>query len=308
MVLKTLLVVGATGQQGGALIDALHERHSDWKIYGLTRNISSLAANKLRERNVTIIKGDMLEPKSVFSKIGEKVGVVFAMTQLGEKEEEGGKAMVDCAISNDVEHFIFTSVDRGGPTKSPNEPTLVPHFITKHNIEKYLIEKTRASGNQMRWTILRPVTFMDNFAPGFMCGFISRILEQMNGLRLQLVSVKDIGKVAGLILLDMKLYNGKALTLAADSVDYESACATFRSELDMELPTVPVQALPLVGAARNDERTEDIAKMVQWFYGGGYNSNLDEVQGQWPNGDPKLDDFPTWLRTSSKWVKSGDRS
>jgi uncharacterized protein YbjT (DUF2867 family) len=49
---RKILVVGATGQQGGALIEALLAKKSHFEIYGLTRNKASPSANKLAERGI----------------------------------------------------------------------------------------------------------------------------------------------------------------------------------------------------------------------------------------------------------------
>jgi hypothetical protein len=73
-------------------------------------------------------------------------------------EEAQGRALVDEAVANGVEWFVYSSVDRGGDEKSWDNPTPIPHFISKHNIELYLREK---AGDKMMWSILRPTAFMD---------------------------------------------------------------------------------------------------------------------------------------------------
>lgn len=88
---------------------------------------------------------------------------VFNVTATLKEEEQGNKT-VDAALANGVEHFVYTSIDRGGP-KSDNNPTSVPHFATKHTVELYLKEK--AAGWKMNWTILRPTAFFDNLTPDF---------------------------------------------------------------------------------------------------------------------------------------------
>lgn len=80
-------------------------------------------------------------------------------------EEVQGKALIDVSLKNGVKHFVYSSVDRGG-SKSDDNPTDVPHFISKHKVEQYLYEKTK--NGEMDWTILRPVAFFDNLVPGFM--------------------------------------------------------------------------------------------------------------------------------------------
>jgi NmrA-like family protein len=73
-------------------------------------------------------------------------------------EEAQGKSLVDEAIANGVEYFVYSSVDRGGDAKSWDTPTDIPHFVSKHHIELHLREK---AGDKMMWSILRPTVFMD---------------------------------------------------------------------------------------------------------------------------------------------------
>lgn len=59
-----ILVVGATGKQGGACIDALLESSdlpSGTTIRFLTRNTTSAAAVKLIKRGANAYKGDLLD-------------------------------------------------------------------------------------------------------------------------------------------------------------------------------------------------------------------------------------------------------
>ena len=165
MASRKLLVVGATGQQGGALIEALLANKSSFDIYGLTRNKASPSATKLSGRGVHMIEGDVSAPLPIFKQLGKSVYGVFSVTTLCKDEEGEAKPLIDAAIANNVQHFVYTSADRGGPAKSDKDPTVVPHFITKFNVEKHLIAKAAKSPQRMMWTILRPVSFMDNFTP-----------------------------------------------------------------------------------------------------------------------------------------------
>ena len=59
-----------------------------------------------------------------------------------ESEEAQGKALVDENIKRGVQHFVYASVERGGDERSWENPTDVPHFISKHRIEHYLRDRT----------------------------------------------------------------------------------------------------------------------------------------------------------------------
>lgn len=170
---KAFLVTGATGKQGGAVVNALLSATdiSDITIFALTRSTESGSAKSLLSKapeHIKLIEGNLDDCEAIFKKISLPISAVFCVTvpALGlrakaDTEEIQGKAFVDAAISHGVEHFVYTSVDRHG-SDSDTQDTDVPHFITKAHVEKYLKEQS-----QMSWTILRPTAFMDNIIPGF---------------------------------------------------------------------------------------------------------------------------------------------
>ena len=60
---KLVLVTGATGQQGGACVEALLT--GGHQVRALTRNPASPAANRLREQGVEIAVGDFTDHDSL---------------------------------------------------------------------------------------------------------------------------------------------------------------------------------------------------------------------------------------------------
>jgi uncharacterized protein YbjT (DUF2867 family) len=58
---RNILVTGATGQQGGSLSRLLLQK----KVYVLTRNTQSSAAQDLRNREANIVKGDLDDSDSI---------------------------------------------------------------------------------------------------------------------------------------------------------------------------------------------------------------------------------------------------
>ena len=168
---KAILITGGTGKQGGAVIEALKAsgQLSEFKLLVLTRNAQSATATKLAEhQNIKLIQGDLNNVPAIFEEaakvVPEPVWGVFSVQTYPirgkdadpSNEVKQGKDLIDAAVANKVQFFVYASVDRGGD-KSPQTPTPIAHFATKLEIEKHLIETSGA----MNWTILRPVTFMD---------------------------------------------------------------------------------------------------------------------------------------------------
>lgn len=67
-----IVVVGATGQQGGGCVDALL-RQGKFKIKAVTRDLSSDAAKALKKRNVDVVTANLSDKESLV-----KVSVVHA--------------------------------------------------------------------------------------------------------------------------------------------------------------------------------------------------------------------------------------
>lgn len=79
---SSVLVSGATGKQGGALIRALLATRHAGPIYALTRDASSTAAKALPEAAV-VVQGDLNAPDAIFEEAlkGKPVDVVFSIQQ-----------------------------------------------------------------------------------------------------------------------------------------------------------------------------------------------------------------------------------
>lgn len=167
---KVILVTGATGNQGGAVINALlNESNSNFTILAVTRDTNSSSSQKLAAKSpsIKLVQGNLDDVPGIFAAAKEVVsepiwGVYSVQISMGkgvtfDGEIAQGKAMIDESIKNNVKHFVYSSVDRGGDEKSWDNETPIPHFQTKYQIDRYL----RETAGSMGWTILRPVAFMD---------------------------------------------------------------------------------------------------------------------------------------------------
>jgi len=102
--LRNLIVTGATGKQGGALISALLSKGSSnpFKIYAVTRKPNSSAAQSLASKaNVTIVQGDLDNSAEIFAKVPQPWGVFGVTMPLPSAriEEANGKKLVDAAVT-----------------------------------------------------------------------------------------------------------------------------------------------------------------------------------------------------------------
>lgn len=73
---RPILIVGATGSQGGALIRALLDAGATdtHELLAVTRNASSGSAKSLQERGVKIVQGDLNDVPGIFSAAKDLLG------------------------------------------------------------------------------------------------------------------------------------------------------------------------------------------------------------------------------------------
>ncbi|KAF2431368.1 nucleoside-diphosphate-sugar epimerase family protein [Tothia fuscella] len=302
---RVILVTGATGKQGGAVIKTLlsSSRASDFTLLGVTRNAQSASAKKLAERGVKIVQGDLNDVPAIFEsakKIAAQplhgvfsVQVPMGSGQTPKTEEAQGKALVDAALANNVKMFVYSSVDRGGDSKSYDTPTPIPHFISKQRIEHHLVDSAAKSGSTMQYTILRPVAFMENLTPDFMGkGFATMWSVAVKEKPLQLIATADIGHLAGEAFIKPDEYAGKAISLAGDELTFEEANKVFQQKVGYEMPqTFGFLASGMLWAIK------EVGIMFRWFYTDGYGADIQGLK----KTHPELLSFGNWLVKESKF-------
>ncbi|KAK0726154.1 hypothetical protein B0H67DRAFT_551525 [Lasiosphaeris hirsuta] len=303
---RTVLICGATGKQGGSVIRRLLAEKADFEILAVTRDASSASARKLSETSpkIKLVQGNLAKPDALFEtaqKVASSpiwgvfsVQVPMGSDQGGVSELAQGKALVDSSITAGVKFFVYTSVDRGGES-SPNNPTDVPHFISKHGIEQHLIESTRKAEGKMEWAILRPVAFMENFTDNFFGRvFVTTWKLVIKNKPLQLIATSDIGFFGAQAFLHPEQYNGRAISLAGDELTFDQLAAVVKRQTGRELQfTYKFVCLLIMWMMK------DLGLMYKWFHEVGYGADIAELKKMHPN----LMDFSDWLRTESQFSR-----
>lgn len=151
---QPILVIGATGQQGGAVARELLSRGR--AVWAFTHSPNSPAAQALAERGARLVQGDLDDPASIRAPMSGAAAVFSVQTHLTPAGVEGevrqGKAVAEAARQAGITQLVYSSVD-GAERQSG-----IPHFESRWEVEQHL----RALG--VPTTVLRPTMFMDNFA------------------------------------------------------------------------------------------------------------------------------------------------
>jgi uncharacterized protein YbjT (DUF2867 family) len=228
---RTVLVAGATGRQGGSVIDALlSEEYGDFDVHGLTRRPDSEDATRLRERGVTIVEGDMTD-RTAMDRAVAGADAVFGVTaaQSGDAERRQGTTLAAAAAGAGVEHFVFSS--GGNADRRPG----IPHVDAKHDVER------RLTDFEMSRTVLRPHSFMQNFErqrEEILDGYLAFPIPE--GASHVLVDARDIGRFVGRALADPARFAGVTVELAAEKLTLAEIAATFGDVLDRSVEPVHV--------------------------------------------------------------------
>lgn len=265
---KFVLVTGATGQQGGAVVTALLKRGH--RVRGLTRNVDSPKAKALAERGVEVVQGDFQHPDALKAATAG-VDAVFGMTtpfEAGIEAETGqGVMLVDAIKSSGVEHLVFSSV------ASADQKTNVPHFDSKFRVEEYIV------GSGINYTIMAPVSFVENFlSPWFIDGIRSGTLSMALPAerKLQHIVLADIGAFAVALIERGSSEYGKRYDIASEEVTGEELVETLSRVWgrDITYSAFPAEALK--------EQSEDFFLMFDWFDKVGYVADIHALRNDFP--------------------------
>jgi uncharacterized protein YbjT (DUF2867 family) len=274
----TVVVIGATGKQGGAVARGLLERGH--KVRAITRDPTSSQAKLLANAGAALVEAS-IEDTTAITKALEGATSLFAVTVPSgntDAETRHGIAAVEAAKAAGV-HLVFTSVG------SANRQTGVPHFDSKYEVEKHIAKVG------VRATILAPVAFMENLyfvkeqlAKGIYAAALppTRALAQ--------VAVADIGEVAVRVLENAGRFTGKRFDLASDELTGNDAMAilsrvTGRSFTYFQVPLDVVR----------QRMGEDAVKMYQWFDHVGFTVDRAELRREFP--EVVFHDFESWAKT-----------
>lgn len=147
----TIVVVGATGRQGGGVVKALLDSPLQWTVRALTRDPDSDTAKKFLSHNQTadirlsLVQGHVYDKASLIVAYAGAHGV-FGLTSEGypgrtltTEEEllheiEGGRNQVEASKECGVKHFVFSSLpDMRRVTNG--KYTGIHHMNNKHDVE-----------------------------------------------------------------------------------------------------------------------------------------------------------------------------
>jgi len=198
----TILVTGATGNLGGAVVKALMANGMAVKA-GTTRPEGAKVPG-----GVTVAKVDYTLPPTVEAALTGVDGLFLVAPPLDVEAPAKLKPVIDQAKRAGVDHIVFTSAL--GVDQSEVAPLRA--------VEKHLM------GSGVNHTILRPNFFMENFSTGFLAPMIAQggIFLAAGEGKTSFISIEDIAAVTA-AAFEKKLYGNAYNLTGPDALDHAQA-------------------------------------------------------------------------------------
>ena len=223
---KLIAVIGATGQQGGAVLRAL-QASSQFKVRALTRN-----PEKHRELADEVVEGDLNRPETLKAAFEGAHGVflVTNFREAGTDELKQATAAIHAAREAGVKHFVWSTL--------PNVEAIsggrfdVPHFTGKAKIDRIVKE----AGFPHHTFVIAP-GYYQNFV-GFLTpqkqadGSVGWALPLDPDVRcLHMGDIRELGNiVAGAFAHPDEAGNGEYLPLVGDFLSFNEIVETLNRQ------------------------------------------------------------------------------
>ncbi len=284
---QRVLITGATGRQGGAVIR--HMLPKGWKLRALVFKADAAAVKNLTDQGIEVIRGNLEDPSSLEPAVRGTYGIysIQDFWAVGARREvQQGKNLADAAKKAGVEHFVYSSV--GGAERNAK----IDHWESKWEIENHI----RKLG--LPATILRPAAFMENYyidqvEIGILKG---KLMDPIRADKpYQTIASADIGAFAALAFERPREFIGAALEIAGSELTNLEAAQVFSRVLDKPVKFQKLP-MPMVRLLLGKE----FYQMFRWFNEAGFQANIADLRRRYP--EVHLHTLEEWLR-SEGWHK-----
>jgi uncharacterized protein YbjT (DUF2867 family) len=260
---ETILVGGATGRQGNAVVDELLMR--GYKVRGMTRKPEGKKALALAAKGIEVVQADYADPASLRAAM-DGISKVFFYSDFSRNEVEEGGNVIAAALATDVQHLVYSS----GAAAEPGNGL---EGAAKMEIELAIIE----SG--LTYTVLRPVAFMENFR-GQQTRFAREGIEDSRDpdRLLHFISIPDIAFLVAEAFDYPEVWDDVAINIASDVMTVQEYVDTFSRVMGIE---IVYRQIPLDQFLIN--MPKPLRPLFQWYDEAGYEADVASLRKRYPN-------------------------
>ncbi|KAI0342726.1 NAD(P)-binding protein [Trametopsis cervina] len=242
---KLILVIGATGAQGQAVINSLLAAGPDgspspYTIRALTRNTSSQRAKDLSARGVEVVEGafnDFVAVEAAFR------GVYGAWVNtdgftVGEQSEiyAGIRIFEIARQAESVRHFVWSNLDYAFKKGGYDQTYRCEHYDGKGRVGEWIqAQPSNRSVNGMAWSIVTSGPYMDMLY-NMMFGPLTKredgtfvFATPIGQGHVPMIALSDLGYWARYTFDNRTMTSGQELLVASDMVGWDYLVSTFQT-------------------------------------------------------------------------------
>ncbi|MBW4475075.1 MAG: NmrA/HSCARG family protein [Stenomitos rutilans HA7619-LM2] len=262
-----VLVLGATGNQGGAVAHCLLK--NGFGVRAVARDPAKEAARSLADEGAEIIQADLNDRSSLEAAMREVYGVYVVLPffqEHQEREVKMGQTVIDAARAMDVQHLIYSAGSRS------NERTGVPHLDSKGEIERYL------RSSNVPYTILRPVAFNYSLAAYRESILQGQLIDPRDGNSVVYqLAEDDHASFATMALLDPQNWLWQGFNTASDALTIREMATVFGRVVGRTVEHVQI--------SWEEERQvagDEVVRLTQWVDQDGPRINMQARHQKYP--------------------------
>jgi uncharacterized protein YbjT (DUF2867 family) len=260
---ETILVGGATGRQGTAVVGELLAR--GYRVRALTRKPDGAKAQALKARGVEVVQGNYADKDSLLAAM-QGIERMFFYSGFSRNEVAEGDNVINAALQTGIRQLVYSSGAAAAPENG------IPG-AAKMQVELAL------TGSGVPYTVFRPVAFMENFDRQQKRFVKNGIVDSRDPDRmLHFIAIPDIGFLVGEAFDHPDQWLNKAENIAGDKMTVGGMVATFsrvagtdieytQMPLDKYLATMPKPLRPL----------------FRWYDAVGYEADVAGLRAEYPD-------------------------
>ncbi|KAL7786994.1 hypothetical protein V8C37DRAFT_391446 [Trichoderma ceciliae] len=240
---KTVVVVGATGLQGRFIVAEFLKYPNEYRVRGLTRDISKPAALALSANGVEVRAADLNSGHEALAKVFEGANIVYAMTDFMASKSKvveiaQGKAVTDAAaMIPTLEHFVWSALP--DPVEvSRGRFYHVHHWKSKADVTDY-IKTQKPELWKKTTTVLFPNYFENcltdpkHCLPKLVSGKLVRESPLGANTPMPNVAIADTGKLVRTIVENQQSYFEKTIAFYTQEISEGDKLAQLAKALDI---------------------------------------------------------------------------
>jgi len=284
---RPVLVLGATGNQGGAVARRLTD--DGIAVRAFARDAASSGAAALQRLGAEIIEGDLQDTDALERAAKGAYGVFCVLpffTSHQQQETRIGMAVADAAKAAGVEHFVYSSA--AGAHRS----TGVPHLDSKWLVEQHI------RYIDLPATVLRPVAFNNSLLPYRDPALRDGVLSDSRPghSRVAQIAEEDFAAFVSLALREPDEWLDVNTDVASDIVSVAELAAVIGRVLDR-----PVRHEQIGWTYTRAAYGGEIARLMRWVDAVGTDLDIIAFRARFPWLTP----LETWMRAHD-WAGQAD--